>query len=141
MDITNAEAPCTGSAFMCHFELKSIPEMLWKYSRNRGNYRAIMTDISFNETLPSRLQHFKNCIAPNVAPAVHLSVPSAVLKSRIKDILSSNGVKQRYLKVQIQTKERYKRLLDYLPIYFESEAAKEIRNEDKLWLIQGSAVL
>lgn len=119
-DITCSGTPTFFNAYLYHFELKSFPELIWKYSRNRGNYSAITADIQLNDQFLSRIGHFRRCIGDGKTPSINLSVDSETIISGIENILSAGKIRRRQNEVIESTTIRYGKLLDYLPSYLDA---------------------
>lgn len=133
-DITQALTPTTQNAYIYHYEAKSFPELLWKYSRNRGNYSAVTSDIFINESFLSRIRHFIRCMEHDVSQSVDLTIRPEVLNKRIDSLLSIQAVSASYSAVIARTSERYSKLLEYLPAYLERELKTTEEREAKVWI-------
>ena len=136
-DITRSSSPTFANAYLYHFELKSFPELIWKYSRNRGNYSAINADIQLNDQFLLRVNYFKRCISDGKTSFVRLSVEGEEIYLGIERILSTGTIRQRQNEVIKSTAIRYGKLLDYLPSYLEENVcdsdAHHIRARD--WIV------
>jgi hypothetical protein len=136
-DITRSASPTFANAYLYHFELKSFPELIWKYSRNRGNYSAINADIQLNDQFLIRVNYFKRCISDGKTSFVRLSVEGEEISLGIERILSTGTIRQRQNEVIKSTTIRYGKLLDYLPSYLEENVcesdAHHIRARD--WIV------
>lgn len=120
-DITQPLQPTTKNAYLYHYETKSFPELLWKYSRNRGNYAAVRSDIFINDSFLGRIRHFKKCLESPEAEPVRLSVASVALQARIDLLLASQGVRRTYEEVLEKTRVRYDKLARYLPVFLAGD--------------------
>jgi hypothetical protein len=134
-DITRPASPTFKNAHLYHFELKSLPELIWKYSRNRGNYSAIMEDIQFNDHFMDRIGHFRKCIDDGHTHRINLSVTSNDLRMKIASILSDESVRLRFDEVRDLTAKRYLKLLDYLPCYLKTQVTEERLYAARDWLV------
>lgn len=136
-DITRSASPTFANAYLYHFELKSFPELIWKYSRNRGNYSAINSDIQLNDQFLVRVGYFRRCIGDGKTPFVHLSVESDEILLGIERILSTGTIRQRQKEVITSTTIRYGKLLDYLPSYLDENVCETDANHQKArdWIV------
>ncbi|UTL89486.1 glycosyltransferase family 2 protein [Pseudomonas fluorescens] len=124
-DITRCLHPTFKNARLYHYELKSFPELIWKYSRNRGNYSALTADINLNDQFLSRVGHFRKCIDNKSTPLVELSVSPAALNDATELILSKNEIRSAYAEVVRSTNERYAKLLEYLPTFLAEKVSPD----------------
>lgn len=124
-DITRCLSPTFKNAYLYHYELKSFPELIWKYSRNRGNYSALTEDINLNDQFLSRIGHFRKCIDNGSSPLVKLSVHPQTLLVAIHKILAHAPINSAYAQVVDATAERYEKLLDYLPVFLEDNVSTD----------------
>lgn len=134
-DITRASLPTFNNLHLYHYELKSFPELLWKYSRNRGNYSATTEDIQLNDHFMDRIAHFRKCLDDGTTQTIQLSVDSETLFSRKSSILSTPAIAEAHRNVEKITSERYEKLLAYLPLFLESVAGEDRLIRSKNWVL------
>ena len=124
-DITKCQSPTFNNAYLYHYELKSFPELIWKYSRNRGNYSAITEDICLNDQFLSRIGHFRKCIERENSPNIELAVNSEALSHTISDFMTKGRMNILLDRVREATRQRYDKLLAHLPHHLEHNIDRE----------------
>lgn len=135
-DITRSAVPVFNNCFLYHYELKSFPELLWKYSRNRGNYSATSSDIMFNDNFMDRIGHFRKCINADAYPEIELTVNGEQLNAGMSSIYSHREVAAAAETVVSVTSERYGRLVAYVPEYLASIDLEERLIPAKDWVLK-----
>lgn len=123
-DITKCQTPTFHNAYLYHYELKSFPELIWKYSRNRGNYSAINEDICLNDQFLSRVGHFRKCIERLDAPNIKLTINPEALELKMVSIMNQGRMAGLMEQVMQATRLRYDSLLAHLPHHLESNVNK-----------------
>jgi hypothetical protein len=132
-DITNADVPMHDECFIYHYELKSLPEFLWKYSRNRGNH-ARTRDIQFNDAFAARIGHFRKCQPTAESSPITLPIKSESVRREIEKIRSWGSVRQIEAEMKEASKKRYKAVIDYVSRYVESDDASQLGAGNVAWL-------
>jgi len=133
-DITRAATPTFKNLYLYHFEMKSFAELIWKYSRNRGNYSAVNDDIHLNDHFMDRVGHFRKCLDNGRTEQIHLSVDTNILDRKIEDLMAQNGVSAANNTILRLTDERYQRLLQYLPIYLKTQVSETRLHPARDWI-------
>jgi hypothetical protein len=135
-DITRAKTPTFKNAYLYHFELKSFPELIWKYSRNRGNYSTFTDDIHLNEHFMDRIAHFRKCLDNGQTEPINLTIDTPTIISKMEELLAERNTNDaRNLVVEL-TLERYNKLLQFLPIFLEQVPDDERLNRSKKWILE-----
>jgi len=135
-DITRAIAPTFKNAHLFHYELKSFPELIWKYSRNRGNYSAITEDIHLNDHFMDRIAHFRKCLDNGQAELIKLAVDAETIKSKTAALLAQKEICDAQNQVKALTLERYKKLVEFLPLFLEKVPSEDRLNRSKQWIFE-----
>lgn len=133
-DITQPLNPTTQNAFLYHYETKSFPELLWKYSRNRGNYSAVRSDIYINDSFLGRIRHFEKCLERPDAKSFRLSVPLDNLVEKISELKKLDGVGEAYSGVASKTRARYEKLEIFLKEYLDKNI-KQGEEYGRDWIV------
>lgn len=124
-DITKCKSPSFENAYLYHYELKSFPELIWKYSRNRGNYSAITEDICLNDQFLSRVGHFRKCIERPDSTDIKLAIKPEALVCEINAIMNRGRLTTLLERVREATRQRYDKLLAHLPHHIENNVNKD----------------
>jgi len=133
-DITRAATPTFKNMYLYHFEMKSFAELIWKYSRNRGNYSAVNEDIHLNDHFMDRVGHFRKCLNNGRTENIQLSVDPNILDQKITHIIEQTGISAASNTVLRLTAERYERLLQYLPVYLRTQVSESRLHPARDWI-------
>lgn len=125
-EITVPARPTYNNAFLYHFEMRSFPELLWKYSRNRGSFHADRRDIYINDQFLDRIHHFQRCMEGPKSGQIQLTFSTEQISAEINRILSNPVIEPRYRDVVDLTAERQRALMAYLPEFIETKIAEGI---------------
>lgn len=135
-DITCSSNPTFKNAYLYHFEMKSFAELVWKYSRNRGNYASVAQDIHFNDNFMDRIGHFRRCVDNGMTESIRLTVDQQSHYEKIARILSDGDIMAASEEVERLTLERYEKLLTYLPIYLQRDSHEDRLRPAIRWIFE-----
>ncbi|MEZ6955844.1 MULTISPECIES: glycosyltransferase family 2 protein [unclassified Aeromonas] len=108
--ISISDVPCNTHAGILHYFNRSIPEFIWKYSRNRGDHPNIINNESFTESVLSFLKVFM--VALDTKNYVNSSayIPNNDVMLTINDMLNDIEINDAYQEVKNRTNKRYKKI-------------------------------
>jgi hypothetical protein len=135
-DITRCTIPTFNNCYLYHYELKSFPELVWKYSRNRGNYSATSSDVMFNDHFMDRIGHFRKCMDNDGHSKIKLTVNYEKLAEDMSYIYSVPAIAAAAAAMAKVTIERYGRLVAYLPEYLDRKNLEERLIPAKDWILK-----
>lgn len=103
-----SDKPSNTHAAILHYFNRSIPEFIWKYSRNRGDHPNMKDNGTFTESLLPFLKFFMSSIDKKDHDDIKSLIPNNIdITSSIKNILSNDSISDAYEKVKRQTASRY----------------------------------
>jgi hypothetical protein len=133
-DPTRAVRAAKDACHLYHFELRTLAEMIWKYSRNRGNYALQDEDLQMNADFPGRLHHFKRCFADAESTTLPFVSVTSGLRREMDYLRTLGGVSSAEEQMKIVTAARFQKLLSRLPDYLASDQARAIDSESRALL-------
>jgi hypothetical protein len=134
VDPTRAVRAAKDSCHLYHFELRTLPEMIWKYSRNRGNYALQEEDLQMNADFPGRLHHFKSCFADAGSSTLPFASVISDLHKEMNYLRTLGTVSSAEKQMKIVTATRFQKLVSRLPDYLTSDLARTIDPESRAFL-------
>jgi len=124
--------PSNSHAAILHYFNRSIPEFIWKYSRNRGDHPNVISNESFTESLLPFLKFFMSSIDSKSHVNSSLYLPKNInIASSINELLKDENINHSYQEVKNRTKQRYEKIYNLFWEFLEekkkcSEHAKDI---------------
>ncbi|WP_370122712.1 glycosyltransferase family 2 protein [Arthrobacter sp. MW3 TE3886] len=134
IDPTRAVRAAKDACHLYHFELRTLAEMIWKYSRNRGNHALQGEDLQMNADFPGRLHHFKSCFANAGSSTLPFVSVTSNLHKEMDYLRTLGTVSSAEEQMKIATAARLQELLSRLPDYLASDQARAIDSESRALL-------
>lgn len=133
-DLSFTDNPKNSHAYVIHYFNRSIPEFIWKYSRNRGNLPNVKGGSHFTEQLFQFLKFFTSALdSTQFVENQSLMAMGPVIDDKISELLSNENILSAHENVKSQTKERYDRIeplfWDFLKSNIDSENHKDSISE------------
>lgn len=134
LDPTRAVQAAKNACHLYHFELRTLAEMIWKYSRNRGNYALQGEDLQMNADFPGRLRHFRGCFADTRSSTLPFASVMTDLHKEMDYLRTLGKVSSAEEQMKIVTAARLQELLSRLPEYLASDEARAIDSVSRAML-------
>lgn len=116
-DLSFSDNPKHSHAYVIHYFNRSIPEFIWKYSRNRGNLPNVKGSSHFTEHLLQFLKFFTSSLdSTQLVENQSLMTMGGMIDAKTNELLNDEAIASAYEAVKNKTRERYDRIE---PLFWE----------------------
>lgn len=126
-----SDNPSNTHAAILHFFNRTIPEFIWKYSRNRGDHPNVTDNSAFTESLLPFLKEFSTAIdSKNSIDSSSYFPKNIDINSLINKLLENEHICNAYLEVKNETKIRYDNIYSLFWEFLDEQKTNEKYKSD-----------
>lgn len=126
-----SENPSSSHAAILHFFNRSLPEFIWKYSRNRGDHPNVIDNTAFTESLLPFLKEFMVALeSKNIIDSSHYLPTDINIEWSMDELLKNDSVNNALQEVKKRTKDRYEIIYNLFWEFLETQRKKESYTAD-----------
>lgn len=132
-----SDNPSNTHASILHFFNRTIPEFIWKYSRNRGDHPNVTDSSAFTESLLPFLKEFITAIdSKNITDSSSYFPKNIEIEVLINGLLENKHICSAYLEVKNETKRRYDMIYSLFWEFLDEQRKNEKYKSDIEFFIE-----
>lgn len=117
-----SDKPSNTHAAILHYFNRTLPEFIWKYSRNRGDHPNMLENDCFTDSVLPLLKTFTTAIESKEYIDSSSHLPNNInIDESINELIKNDKIRKAYLNVQCRTEQRYNRIYALFWQYLEGK--------------------